>query len=169
MNGLKGTHPIDLEGERKITEQELNTIVGRSLDWSFKIPDDSRGKKPFDVFGIYHGKPIYIESKNLKRPEAFPWDRFEPHQISNLLRIQELMPNAISLFLVCVDYGRAKKRIYLFQDMVELKRRWDDPEEKSIKKKEWDKRTNYVLIEKGTIDFSKLEEMKELEHANIRV
>ena len=150
-----------------MTEVEVNTIVGRSLDWSFKIPDDSRGKKPFDVFGAYNGCPVYIESKNLKRPEAFPWDRFEPHQISNLLRIQELIPNAISIFLVVVDYGRSKKRAYIFQDMKELKRRWDDPEEKSIKKKEWDKRTNYIMIEKGHIDFSRLEEMKELEHAPV--
>jgi len=139
-------------------ENKLNEIVGSSLSWHFKPQDGRYLKSPicFDGFGIFKpfeapAIPVYWESKNLKKPQAFNFNDLKPHQIGNLLRIQDLMPTALCLFLVCVDYGRMQKRVFIFRDMQYVAKRKD--EKRSILKKEFDKRRNYVLIKKDHISF----------------
>jgi penicillin-binding protein-related factor A (putative recombinase) len=135
-------------------EAQFNTIIGNSLDWRHKIGDAGRFKKPFDGFGVFRGKPVYWEAKWLKTPKAFPWSRLEDHQIESLLNIQRLMPDAHCLFIIGVDYGRADKRIFIFTDMELVNRRKQI--EKSILKKEFDARTDYVKITQQLIPFGEV-------------
>lgn len=144
-----------------MTEAQLNRVVGvGSLNWAFKIPDGgTHGLLAFDGFGIYkpadgEGIAVYWESKNLKRPESFNFNDLQQHQIDNLRAIAHLSKNVMPLFLVCVDFGRAEKRVYFWRDMDYIYQR--KLEKRNILKKEWMVRKNFVLISKQHIDFDKL-------------
>lgn len=144
-------------------EAEFNTIVTKSLDWGFKIPDTGnsvmyapKNRLPFDGFGAVNGKPVYFESKYLSTVRAFNFNRLEDHQIENLLKLKELMPDALVLFLICVDFGRGDKRVFFFRDMDYVNQR--KMAKDSITKKEFLARRNYVKIKKGLMDFNELME-----------
>lgn len=145
-------------------ENQLNGIVGASLNWAWKIPDGQhlKGTNPFDGIGVFKSTavenaefPVYWESKNLKKPQSFNFKDLQPHQITNLEAVQKhLGGKAMVLFLVCVDYGRMQKRVYVFKDMKYISAR--KAEQRNILKKEFDKRRNYVLIKKQQIDFEEI-------------
>ena len=135
-------------------EQKFNTIIGNSLDWRFKIPDAGGMAKPFDGIGLFKGLPVYWEAKNLKKVEAFNFNRLEDHQIFNLLTIQQQLKQVHAWFIVCVDFGRADKRVFLFRDMDYINNRKKN--KKRILKKEWLERKNYVKIKKELIDLEEL-------------
>ena len=143
-------------------ENQLNAIVGDSCNWHFKPQDGPHLKSPicFDGFGVYVSGvrgafPVYWESKNLKKPQSFSFKDLQPHQINSLEAIQKHMNSkAMVLFLVCVDYGRMQKRVYVFRDMKYISAR--KAEQRNILKKEFDKRRNYVLIKKQYIDFEEI-------------
>ena len=148
-----------------MTEAELNRIISSSIarnGWSHKISDAAQGKGgllPFDGFGIFKpgeadGVPIYWDAQNLKKPEAFNFNDLQNHQIDNLRAISHLCKAAVPLFLVCVDYGRMNKKVFVFKDMDYIFQRKVD--KKSILKKEFDKRRNFVLIRKDKIDFNEI-------------
>lgn len=138
-----------------MNEQEFNTIVGNSLQWRHKIADGGRhGLLPFDGMGIFENKPLYWESKFLRKPEAFNFSRLEDHQIENLHKVQELLGGDPAWFLIGVDFGRSDKRVFLFRDMEYIRKRKEDKD--SILKKEFEKRRNYVTIKKQLIDFKEL-------------
>lgn len=143
-----------------MTEADLNRILGvGSCDFAYKISDMGRhALLPFDFFGVVKDKCIYVESKLLKEPSAFNFNRLEDHQIANLLAISKtpaaLNGSAVPLFLICVNYGTAKKRVYYFKDMQYLFDR--KLAKRSITKKEFDSRSNYVLIKNGKIDYSEI-------------
>jgi len=145
-------------------ESAVNTIIGQSLAWHWKPQDGPHNKSPiaFDGFAIYkpaegNGVPVYWEAKNLKKPSSFSFKDLQPHQIANLKRIQELAPQTICLFLICVDYGRADKRIFVFKDMAYCDLR--KGECRNILKKEFDKRKNFVRIQKDRINFDEIVNM----------
>jgi len=145
-------------------EKEVNQIVGTSLAWHHK-PEDGKhlkSKIPFDGYGFYkpadaEGIPVYWESKNLKRPEAFNFNDLQQHQIDNLRAIAHLSKNVIPIFFVCVDFGRMQKRMYFFRDMDYVYKR--KLEKRNILKKEWMVRRNFVLIKKQRIDFDEIVSM----------
>lgn len=141
-----------------MNEARINTMIGNSLDWSHKISDGgTHGKLPFDIFGVYKGRPIYIETKYLPTPKSFNFHRLEDHQIKSLFDIQKLDEDEgtlISLFLVAVNFGRGDIRVFYFTDMHEINQR--KQEKKNILKKEFESRTNYVTIKKGLIDFDRI-------------
>lgn len=143
-------------------ENQVNAIVSSSLNWAWKIPDGQhlKGTNPFDGLGVLVAKggfslPVYWESKNLKKPQSFNFNDLQPHQITNLEAVQKhLKENALVLLLICVDYGRMQKRVYVFKDMKYISER--KLEKRNILKKEFDKRRNYVLIKKQHIDFEEI-------------
>ena len=149
-------------------EAELNGILVKSLNqqgWAYKIPDQVSlttgfgAPKPFDIIGIYRdikgvGHPLYAESKLIKQPSAFNFNRLEDHQIENLLKCQKLLPNALVLFLVCVDFGRAEKRVYFYKNMQYLYERKQN--KRSILKKEFEEASNYTIIRHGLINFEEI-------------
>ena len=143
-----------------MNEAKLNTIIGHSMQWHFKPKDNTGQLLCFDGFAIMDGKPMYWEAKNLTKPGAFNFSRLEDHQIANLLFIQSTLkvPN-YCLILIGVDFGRADKRVYVFKDMAYIDKR--KKEKKSILKKEFAKRKNYVLVRNGLIN---VEEMINLSH-----
>lgn len=154
-------------------EAEFNTIVTHSLTLGHKIGDQRstitgfHSKNPFDGFGVFKGKeqayPVYFESKFLSEPRAFNFDRLEEHQLYSLLTFATLLPESLSLFLICVDFGRNDKRVYVFRDMLYIKERKENKE--SITKKEFMIRKNFVKIKKNKIDFNEIIEMdKDLEY-----
>ncbi len=59
--------------------------------WAHKIPDLPRKtvKKPFDIFASVGGTCVAIESKFLKKFEAFSKRNFSPHQLSELSAISK--------------------------------------------------------------------------------
>lgn len=125
------------------------------MEWRHKIADVGRMPKPFDGFGIFNGVPVYWESKNLKKPQSFNFKRLEDHQIFNLLEIKNrLKDENHTWLLICVDFGRADKRVFLFRDMEYINKR--KTEKDSILKKEFESRRNYVKIKKQLIDFNEL-------------
>lgn len=134
-----------------MTEAQFNTIIGNSLDWHHKISDGSYGQKPYDGFGALAGRPVYWEAKWLRKPAAFPWSRLESHQIEGLIAMQKNIPAALSWLIIGVDYGRGDKRVFLFDNLEEIRTR-KRSEEKSIKKKEFDSlpytKVAYQLIPK---------------------
>ena len=138
-----------------MNEQQLNTIIGNSLDWRHKISDGGRhGFLPFDGVGIFNNAPVYWEAKFLKKPQSFNFNRLEDHQIANLLEVQRLLPGNPSWFIIGVDFGHADKRVYLFRDMEYINTRKNEKD--NILKKEFEKRRNYVCIKKQLIDFKEL-------------
>ena len=132
-------------------EREFNSCIGRSLDWHFKIPDDSRCEKPFDGFGIVNGKSIYWEAKFIHQPEAFNFHRLEDHQLRNLREIKSLNPDAICIVIIGVVFGRGDIRAFIFDDLDEIARRKEF--NVSIKKKEWLQISDYLKVSSGYLNF----------------
>lgn len=139
-------------------EKDFNTIVGHSLDYGYKIADTfssvgTRSKSPFDGFGIHDGKIIVWESKWLKEPKSFRFDRLEDHQIENLLKFSKV-ENCTALFLIGVDFGRGDKRVFYWKDMDYINSRKSN--NLSLLKKEFLELQNFVKIEKNHIDFTRI-------------
>lgn len=151
-------------------EKDFNNIVTKSLNantYGYKIPDTfvsnsfTRAIAPCDVIGLYKyaniGYPVYIESKSLNKPQAFNFNRLENHQIDFLLKVYNTLGDkGLSLFLICVDFGRNDKRVFYWknEDLIKINERKINGD--NILKKEFESLTNYITIKKGLIDFSKL-------------
>lgn len=133
-------------------EQEFNSCIGRSLDWHFKIPDDSRCQKPFDGFGVIGGRPIYWESKFLREPKAFNWNRLEDHQLYHLKEVKKHCPNCMSVLIIGVVFGRGDIRVFVFDDLEEIEYRKKNG--LSILKKEWLTMEDYLSVRYGRVDLS---------------
>lgn len=137
-------------------EAELNTIIKNSLTWASKIPDPGNdfaktSARAFDGFGVLNGKPIYWEAKYMNKLQSFDLQRIADHQIENLCAIKEQIPDALCLIILGVNTGRADKRIFVFDDPFEIKRR-RTLRENYLKK---DLETlPYVVVKKKLIDFS---------------
>ena len=142
-------------------ESELNRMIVRSLNrngFGHKIADTvsynshKHSDLPFDIFGIYNGKPVYIESKFLKEPKAFNFSRLEEHQIKSLIKCKKLCPDAACLLLIGVVFGRGDIRVFYFDDTEYLYDR--KLHRQSILKKEFESMTNYVSVKKDLSDLS---------------
>ena len=142
-------------------ERDLNGLITRSINkkgFAHKISDSvslkssQSNKLPFDIFGIYNGKPVYIESKFLKEPKAFNFSRLEEHQIKSLIKCKKLCPDASCLLLIGVVFGRGDIRVFYFDDPEYLYDR--KLHRQSILKKEFESMTNYVSVKKDLIDLS---------------
>lgn len=151
-------------------EKRLNTIIGNSLDFKYKIPDMTSmsgfsSPKIFDGIGVYKYNndawPVYWEAKYLKEPKSFPMSRFEDHQCSNLKIIQDLLgKKALCVLLIGVSFGRGDLRVYYYDDMHALESR--KLNKQNILKKEFEASINYVKVKNGKIDF--LEILKRLHY-----
>lgn len=130
------------------------------MSWHHKIGDAGRFSKPFDGFGIACGKSIYWEAKLLKKPQAFNFMRLEDHQIYNLLEVTKHNPDAVALFLVCVQFARGDNRIFVFRDMQYINQRKQSRD--NILKKEFEHRSNYVMIKKQLINFEELLQLDQM-------
>ena len=142
-------------------EAEFNRVVCRSINkegFARKIADTvsytskRHSDLPFDIFGIYGGHPVYIESKFLKEPKAFNLSRLENHQLDALLKCRKLCPDARCYLLIGVVFGRGDIRVFYFDDLDEIKRRKDSHQ--SILKKEFLSNDRFVSVKKGLIDLS---------------
>lgn len=142
-------------------EAELNRVIVRSLNengFGFKIPDTvsyvskRHGDLPFDIFGICNQRPVYIESKFLKEPKAFNFDRLEDHQLKSLIKCKRSCPYARCYLLIGVVFGRGDIRVFYFEDLDYIYLR--KTSKMSITKKEFLSLSNYVQVKKGMIDCS---------------
>lgn len=104
-------------------EAELCSVITKSLVNGYKIPDPSgmyamTSKRAFDGIGtlVVNGELTFIcwEAKFLKRPGAFNFNRIEPWQ-SFYLSEYSKAKNVVSYVIVGVDYGRADKRVFIFE------------------------------------------------------
>lgn len=124
-------------------EAKLNTIIKNSInihEWAFKIPDHAKGKSfvtnPFDGFGILNNKPLYYETKLIKKGiYAFSFDRIEEHQWKNLKQISDLLKDNCYCFIFVGFYEIRKLKIVMVFDFNFL---WQEKQlgRKSFTKKE---------------------------------
>lgn len=116
-------------------EAELCTVIKKSMNTGYKIPDESSfgtsntyssircfdgiGMLPANIFGGDKDKLNFIcwEAKFLKKPGAFSFKRLQPWQNDYLLKYSKA-EEVKSLVIVGIDYGRSDKRVFVF--------RWDD-------------------------------------------
>jgi hypothetical protein len=138
-------------------EASLNTIIKMSLDFGYKIPDPTNKfsatiPRPFDLFGIINSKPIYIEAKYSPELKSFDLQRIEDHQIANLIKIKNLLPNSYCWIVYGVHCDHGDNRIYIFDDILEIERR-------RLLKLNYLKKElislPYIKIYKGIADFNK--------------
>ena len=142
-------------------ERELNSVITRSINrngFAHKIADSvslkssQSNKLPFDIFGICNQRPVYIESKFLKEPKAFNFDRLEDHQLESLIKCKRSCPYARCYLLIGVVFGRGDIRVFYFEDLDYIYLR--KTSKMSITKKEFLSLSNYVQVKKGMIDCS---------------
>ena len=118
-------------------EQELNKIVKDSLLFGYKIPDvvsdfSMTIAKAFDGFGVtknlndnftYTHVPVYWESKFANHFKAFDLSEIRQHQIDNLCTLKLLMPYVKCWIIYGVKVSRGDNRIFIFDDVEEIKLR----------------------------------------------
>ena len=147
-------------------EAKFNSIVTSSINsqggFAFKIPDERstitgyHSKNPYDIYGLYGGMFVCWESKSLNKPESFNLNRLEQHQIDNLIGNYELIDNCLAVFAICIDFGHADKRVFIFKNdgLYHIRERKENKE--NIFKKEFEQRKNYIKIKKGIVDMEEL-------------
>lgn len=148
-------------------EKEFNTIVSKSLNtlggFGYKIPDTfaagslKRSEAPYDGYGFFNNHFVCWESKYLNSPSAFNFTNLQDHQIENLIKFYENIPNACySLFLIGVNFGRGDVRVFYWMndDLYNIKERKLNKE--NIHKKEFLSLSNYINIKKGLINFNEI-------------
>ena len=147
-------------------ESDFNSIVTKSLNsqggFGFKIPDERstltgfHSKNPYDIFGLFDGHFIAWESKYLQKPSAFNFNNLQEHQIDNLIKAFELCPNAISIFAIGVNFGRADIRCSFSnnEDLYDINASKDTTS--TIPQKQFDNLDNYIKIKKGQLDIKEI-------------
>ena len=147
-------------------EKDFNNLIVKSLNtqggFGFKIGDQGstitgyHQKNPYDLFGYYRGRFVCCESKWLKKPAAFNLNRLEDHQIANLIKAYEMVDNCIALFMIGIDFGRNDKRVFIWKndDLYKIKERKNNKD--NIYKKEFESLTNFIKIEKNSINFDSI-------------
>jgi penicillin-binding protein-related factor A (putative recombinase) len=113
-------------------EASVCTIFKNSLLLSnevmHKIPDPSSNyssttQRPFDMFGSWQGKPLYVECKFMNKMQSFNLQTIQDHQIDNLCNFKKRILNAESWIVLGVHAGRGDNRIYVFKDIFEIEER----------------------------------------------
>ena len=143
------------------SESETCTIICKSIPNCYKIPDPSSDftqtiSRPFDCFGSFRGKPLYIEVKHKKGLLSLNLQDIQDHQIENLMQLKTDMPYAECWIIWGVTTGKhGDNRFYVFTDIHEINRRRNAKE--NIKKKELET-LPYLKLFKGVVDFSSLAE-----------
>lgn len=138
-------------------EKNFCTIMTRSIKeaggWAYKIPDVGMSLKPFDITGVYKGKALGLELKWIQKPQAFNLQRWETHQVENLLEVWK--SGGWAALIIGVDWGRQDKRIYFWknEELIGLKQRRD--ERRNILKKEFEA-LPYILMKNQKIDIDRL-------------
>lgn len=139
-------------------ERDLNTIIANSIKTyggtACKIPDPKGGtgiQLPFDIFGAYKGKPLYIESKLIKsNVNAFPFKRVEEHQYHYLHTYKQIIPTSVCLIAVSYWMSRSLFKVFFFEYNIIRDRYLKG--EKSFKGKVM-KTLPHCDIKKRTFDF----------------
>lgn len=112
------------KNEARITTARLKQWKWDKNVWLYKISDEWLSKKPFDVVGVWHWKPIALEfkwCKNIKLPDIKRvFSKLEPHQVVNLIKFKEA-----GWIARAVVYHNETKQ-YLFFDISDIKREMKD-------------------------------------------
>lgn len=75
----------------------------------YKLPDDYKFKKPFDIIAAFGRKHFAIEAKVHTKHTAWPLSSIEKHQIEGLQRAEK--GGYISFVVAQVVYGKGKERV----------------------------------------------------------
>ena len=143
-------------------ESEACTIIKNSFihygGECYKIPDPSSTfnktiQRPFDLIGVYKGRPLYAEVKHMNKLAVFDLGRIEDHQIDFLTRFKKIK-YSICLVLLTINVSRTDKRLYIFDDLTVLTERKSN--KSNIKKKELESLI-WFPIKKGIADLTNLE------------
>jgi penicillin-binding protein-related factor A (putative recombinase) len=159
-------------------ESDLNTIIKNSVQeegWCFKISDQGGQAyipNPFDLFGIFQGEPIYIESKIIKNGlYAFNLDKIEEHQYANLLQIEESIKVSHNCLIAVGFYKQREMKIIMFFDFMYI---WNEKQKgrKSFLKKELEELYSdnmYVTIGKKMIGDNKYDRILDIKNLKDKI
>lgn len=118
-----------------MNESYYCTIIKNSLingnNLCYKIPDpsglySSTIQRPFDLFGSYNNKPLYIEVKFMKGLKSFNLKNIKDHQIENLLLYKNKIENSECWIILGCYVKPRDNRIYIFKDIEDIKSRRDN-------------------------------------------
>lgn len=125
----------------------------------YKIPDPSSDwgstiQRPFDLFGRYQDKSLYIECKYSNGLKSFNLDSIQEHQIEGLLEFSKIKDSLCYIFLA-VRVSRGDSRFY-FWPIQEIYSRYLSKE--NFKKKELETLPYYHVKKSSILEDIKLGE-----------
>lgn len=155
-----------------MNESEFCTIIKNSFpkDFIYKIPDPTGQfsmtiKRTFDGIGMIEVDreihPLYWEAKYLPKAGAFNFNRIEVHQ-DYYLRFYKKIPNAISYIIVGINFGRADKRVFIFdwdEDFGKLYKEGFSIHKKVLEKLPYNKISKGKFAVENIITYKKLMEL----------
>jgi len=139
-------------------EQEVCSIFNKSLKLCFKIPDPSGDfahtiERPFDHFGAYNRKPLYVETKFLRGMQSFNLQgKIQDHQMKWLLDFKEQVDDAECWIVLGINVARGDQRLYIWRVLKEVSTRRINKD--NFLKKELET-LPYFPVHKGVIDLNK--------------
>lgn len=161
-------------------ERNLNAIIKRSFDLQensccCKIPDGQKGQSiqlPFDLFGMYHGIPLYCESKLIKSNlNAFALNKIELHQYDSLhfYSTKSICKN-LCIYSIGYYVPRSLKIVFFFDS--EFIYNEFQSGIKSFKKQQmtnWHEKELFLPINYTTIDDKRVEVISNLERLEEKI
>ena len=152
-----------------MNEAQFCGIIKNSFpkDWIFKIPDPSGDfamtvKRAFDGIGMIQKEDgihfLCWEAKYLSKAGAFNFQRIELHQDFFLRQFRHAM-GVISYVIVGIDFGRADKRVFIFdwdEDFGKLYTEGFSIHKKILEKLPYNKVTKQAFEVKNIIDYKTL-------------
>ena len=116
------------KNEAKITTERLKQFKGNKDIRLYKISDDSRWRKPFDVIWVVKWVPTAIEFKFCSLKTKLPdvkraYSKLEPHQVVNLDKFQKAWGKSY-----VIVYHNETKQYVKFDISDFQKEMWDEIE-----------------------------------------
>lgn len=116
------------KNEAKITTERLKKFKWQKDIRLYKISDDSRWRKPFDVIWVVKWVPTAIEFKFCSLKTKLPdvkraYSKLEPHQVVNLDKFQKAWGKSY-----VIVYHNETKQYIKFDYLLFQKEMWDEIE-----------------------------------------
>ena len=106
-------------------EKEFTTDFIKDLGdvWYYKIPDDSRGYKPFDIITCENWVSVAYELKNIKKTltDNVIIESLEQHQVASLFKVHKAGWKAYAVYYDNTTDKIVKKSIVEILDLIKKK------------------------------------------------
>lgn len=109
----------------KLEKDYTKDFLKNHLDWkwSYKIPDDSRGYKPFDIIAVIEWVPHAFELKNIKTTltDNVLIESLSQHQIGSLVSFSNAWGKAFVYYYDNKNWLEVSKSIEELLPLIEKK------------------------------------------------